>query len=507
MHHHKKKSKSSAQHQFALETFGIDDEDAFENSNIAEKHQEVLSLLGSFQQLLPAQQNMFLSRITQTLSLDQIHLLFRRLNGLMTVDFVSSLPEDVSCIILSLLDNRSLFNAMRVSRKWNSIVFRNDSIWKSAFLSSKTAQCECKDLLLQSALSSELPYRTLLKRHFQIQNNWINGRYKLINVVCSDVGVITTIQFDREKIILGTDDGHVLLASPKTGLIMHSFAGHTGGVWALQYVGNLLVTGSTDRTLRIWDIRGKRLLHSLIGHRSTVRCLGITADGRFIISGSRDRSVKIWSAADGVLLHSFNEHHADSVRCLAIDGSVAVTGSYDCTLRVWDVANGACMHHLTGHSDKIYSVALKDSLIVSGGHTGSVKVWDLPSGNCLFNLVGHCGLISCVLITPGYIATGSTDCSVRHWDKRNGTLQTKFSLHSASVSALAADEYRMLTGSDSSLRFWNIKNGTSKELLPEVNVIWRIEMNETMCVATGDSLIEINGNRMNTSTLHIFDFE
>ena len=519
--HHNKKSKllpNKNDSDSSVELKPDFDEEPPSSSCLAERQQEVFSLLSSFRSLFPMQQNCFLSHLIRTLSLDQIHLLLRKLHGLMTVDFIGTLPPEVSLLIMSFLDSDSLYNMLFVSRQWYEITSQSDEIWKYPFLIDKTSQCQCEEMLvagLHSHIDNSnimghpkgISYRSLFRRHMQIQRNWANGKYKLINVVCNDVGVITTIQFDKDKIIFGTDDGHVLLANPKSGQIMMAFTGHTGGVWALQYVGNMLVTGSTDRTIRIWSIRDMRLLYTLYGHRSTVRCLGITHDGRFIISGSRDKSVKIWNAKDGTLLHSFNDHHSDSVRCLALKGFIAVTGSYDCTLRVWDIEQGICLHHLVGHKDKIYSVAFDGQYIVSGGHTGSTKVWDFKTGSCIFNLIGHCSLVSNIVITPDAIVTGSTDCTVRHWHKQSGALLAKYFVSSGSVSALAADEHRMLTGSDSSLRFWNLKTGNCIELLPDVNVIWRVEMNESMCVATGDSIIEFNGNRMNSSTLHIFNFE
>ena len=50
---------------------------------------------------------------------------------------------------------------------------------------------------------------------------------------------------------------------------------HTGGVWAMQYAGNRLVTGSTDRRLHVYDIRTGECIHQLAGHESTIRCLQV----------------------------------------------------------------------------------------------------------------------------------------------------------------------------------------------------------------------------------------
>lgn len=480
----------------ALETF----------SSNAEQHTECLTLLHEFRSLNSFQQNAFLSSLVKSLSFKQIHLLLLKLSNLMTVNFIGNSPKEIALLIFSYLDAQTLFEAQLVCKQWHALINDCDFVWKSLFRKIKTEMCCCEKQIPAFGNGDTQPFKAALHRHLSIQRNWRTGNYKQINVVCQDVGVITVIQFDATLIMMGTDDGHVLAANPKNGLVFHSFAGHSGGVWALQYVDNLLVTGSTDRTIRVWNIKTKALIHTLIGHRSTVRCLAVTEDGAFIISGSRDKTVRIWDAATGDCLRVFEEHHTDSVRCLSLQGAVAVTGSYDGSLRVWDVRQRVCLHHLVGHTDKIYAVALKDKTIVSGGHLGQVFVWDAVTGACIRSLRGHLNLISNVVISPTYIATGSTDCSVRHWDRETGALLRKFSLHTGSVSALTADESRMLTGSDSSLKLWSLDKSEPKELLPDVNVIWRVDMNESSCIATGDSVVEINGNRVNSSTLHIFHF-
>ena len=85
-----------------------------------------------------------------------------------------------------------------------------------------------------------------------------------------------------------------------TGKVLHRLHGHTGGVWSCCVSGNLIVSGSTDRsimvflllTVQVWDAASGECKATLLGHTSTVRCLSLRGD--VLISGSRDTDLRVW---------------------------------------------------------------------------------------------------------------------------------------------------------------------------------------------------------------------
>ena len=120
--------------------------------------------------------------------------------------------------------------------------------------------------------------------------------------------------------------------------------------------GKQVVSGSNDRTVRIWDAkRGAAIGKPLEGHNYAVRSVTFSPDGKQVMSGSDDNTVCIWDVvtAEQTVL----EGHTEGVRSVAFspNGDKVVSGSYDNTVCIWDVATGE--HTVSqGPSTSLYSV-------------------------------------------------------------------------------------------------------------------------------------------------------
>jgi F-box and WD-40 domain protein CDC4 len=120
-------------------------------------------------------------------------------------------------------------------------------------------------------------------------------------------------------------------------------------------------------------------IYVLKGHTSTIRCLKVLHNRPIAVTGSRDRTLRVWDIRRGRLLRVL-EGHEQSVRSLDVYGNKVVSGSYDSTCRLWNIDTGECIHILRGHYNQIYSVAYDGVRIVSGGMDTTVRVWDAESG-------------------------------------------------------------------------------------------------------------------------------
>ena len=143
-----------------------------------------------------------------------------------------------------------------------------------------------------------------------------------------------------------------------------------------------IVSGSKDRTLRIWTkgtdgVWGSEVLE---GHTDTVWWLQTLPDGR-IVSGSSDNTIRIWmKGTDGAWSSEELKGHTDWVRCLqALPDGRIVSGSDDRTLRIWTKGTGGAWssEELKGHTNVVCCLqTLPDGRIVSGSRDGTIRIWD-----------------------------------------------------------------------------------------------------------------------------------
>ncbi|MGH9938894.1 MAG: hypothetical protein ACREAM_21850, partial [Blastocatellia bacterium] len=154
--------------------------------------------------------------------------------------------------------------------------------------------------------------------------------------------------------------------------LIRTLEGHSGNVRGCAFSpdGQLIVSASHDRTLKVWDAMTGEMLRTLEGHSSSVIGCAFSPDGQLIVSASDDRTLKVWDAMTGQMLRTL-EGHSDYVRGCAFspDGKLIVSASYDRTLKIWDAKTGECL--ATFFADgRMYCCVVYGEMIAAGGARG-----------------------------------------------------------------------------------------------------------------------------------------
>ncbi|NJL19609.1 MAG: protein kinase [Leptolyngbyaceae cyanobacterium SM1_3_5] len=248
------------------------------------------------------------------------------------------------------------------------------------------------------------------------------------------------------------------------GALRSTLTGHTQPVSSLAFSpdGVMLVSGSVDDTIRVWCLHTEAPLYCLHDEADSLLSLNVAVspDGVAIASGSDARSIKIRYLQSGKLLRSLHVTRTITSIAISPNGKYLASGSSDNAIKLWNFYTGAPLGLLQGHRRDVNSVAFSaDSrLLASGSNDNTVKVWDLHSRK-VRTFSGHLDSVKAIAFSPNqqFLASASSDATVRIWNVATGELLQTLVGHSKAVNAIAfAHHGRTLVSgsSDRSLKIW-----------------------------------------------------
>lgn len=232
----------------------------------------------------------------------------------------------------------------------------------------------------------------------------------------------------------GTDaDGNHI---PGTGVRQKNFdssgGGHTETVTALALSpdGKTFVTGSRDKSIRVWDLNTTKVIRMLQGHNDEITSLAFSKDGMQLASASKDQNIRVWS------LSSSDEHrnfagHEGYVWSAAFtnDGKFFASAGADRTIVIRNTITGEVVKKIDAHKLAVTALAFNPdgSQLVSAGGDQLVKLWNAKTGELIREFKGHTSAVMAVVFSSDgkQILSGGADKEARLWDVDKGsTLQT-----------------------------------------------------------------------------------
>ncbi|XP_053891145.1 F-box/WD repeat-containing protein 4 [Malaclemys terrapin pileata] len=354
-----------------------------------------------------------------------------------------ALPEELLLLICSYLDAQALGRLGQVCRRLRAFSGR-DLLWRRiarGCLNSGFTQ-------LGADLAAGIP----VKERVKVSQNWRHGRCRRETLLKWKRNLMPWMHLDGEYLYLSqAEDIRAYRFRPdSTGLQRRPqaiFSGHQEDVCRFVLASSHIVSGGGDGNIILSKVHGSFSI-KFSAHEQEVNC--VDCQGGIIVSGSRDRTAKVWSLSSGRVGHCLHTVQTeDRVWSIAISPLLSsfVTGTACCghtsPLRTWDLESGqlvTCLgtdfHRGAGVLDIVYETPFT---LLSCGYDTYIRSWDLrvSTRKCVMEWEEpHDSALYCVRSDGNHmIASGSAYYGVvRLWDKRQSRCLQSFSLSSPTSS-------------------------------------------------------------------------
>jgi guanine nucleotide-binding protein subunit beta-2-like 1 protein len=243
---------------------------------------------------------------------------------------------------------------------------------------------------------------------------------------------------------------------------------------------DLVLSASRDKSIIVWQLTREEgsygyALRALKGHSHFVSDVVISSDGQFALSGSWDKTLRLFDIQSGKCTRRFVGHTKDVLSvAFSADNRQVVSASRDKTIKLWNVL-GECKFTIEDgcHDGWVscvrFSPNTQNPLIVSCGWDNLVKVWNLTDCKLRTDFVGHNGYLNTVTISPdgSLCASGGKDCQAMLWDLLEGRhLYTFDAKDIIEALTFSPNRYWLCAAAGSSIKIWDLE---SKEIIHDLS--------------------------------------
>ncbi|KAI1433411.1 quinon protein alcohol dehydrogenase-like superfamily [Xylaria sp. CBS 124048] len=397
-------------------------------------------------------------------------------------DFISQLPQELSVHILSYLNAAQLGTASQVSPFWNRII-QDQHIWRQSFLREKT-QTYATVLPLMPGTGAGIPtlrpgidWRRVYRARERLDRRWKIGTQASAVYLNGHLDSIYCLQFDENKIITGSRD-------------------KTIRIWDMRTLQCRLVIGPPEvvnETSILFDPTGKPVHYTSsvnnqrsnpsvpvtvsfpVHHKASILCLQYDDD--ILVTGSSDSTCIVYSVKAAYRPIRRLQHHTAAVLDLAFDDQHIVTCSKDVTICVWDRETGTMLKHLRGHTGPVNSVQLRGNTIISCSGDFSVRLWNIDNDKAIREFTGHTKGLACSQFSEDgrFVASAGSDKVIRIWDANTGECLRDIPAHDSLVRSLHLDSVsgRLISGSyDTDIKVFDMETGEQLLSFPKLHASW-----------------------------------
>ncbi|RGP75511.1 hypothetical protein FSPOR_619 [Fusarium sporotrichioides] len=443
-----------------------------------------------------------------------------------TIDFISRLPAELAIHVLANLDATALTKAAVVCKSWNKIV-SNQHIWRESCLRETTTTYATSEPVAPGsglgvpAVSPVNDWREIYRVKQELNQRWKTGQARPV-YLNGHKDSIYCLQFDEHKIITGSRDKtiriwdmhtlqcslvigpHEVINEPdmlydeddqpthfasgsseneKTNFSVPAIRSfpthHMASILCLQYDDEILVTGSSDSTCIVYDVRaGYEPIRRLRHHTAAV--LDLAFDDKHIVTCSKDFTICVWDRNTGDLIKQLRGHNGP-VNAVQMRGNTIVSCSGDFRVKLWNIETGKNIREFTGHTKGLACSQFSEDgrYIASAGNDKVIRIWDANTGECLREMRAHENLVRSLHIdsVSGRLVSGSYDTDIKVWDMETGHQLLDFPKWHASWVLSAKSDYRRIVSTGQDPKILIMDFGADVEGIQNIESVKPVELN------------------------------
>ncbi len=288
-------------------------------------------------------------------------------------------------------------------------------------------------------------------------------------------GLINCVTFldKNKKCMTGSDDKTARIWDIKTGQCLYSFD-FEGAVicFAISSDEKRCAFGLDNGKIELWDIVNYTFIKRLKGHKKRVRSIDFSKDSGLMVSGGEDHKIIIWDLKNSIKIFNKLCHDRGVMGVkFTSDGKYFVSCSDDTTIKIWKLSTYELRYVLTDHTDFVRSIAITPDgkKCISASYDNNIKIWEISSGKLLLSIHAHNNKIRCIASSPDgkSCISGAYDNTVKIWSTDTGEcIETIKERYLVRCLAYSSDGCSIISGSfDNTARIWDVEIGECTKAL------------------------------------------